>query len=236
MRKFKNEKNNLNIDRPIKFALNFLKKYNIFIESNIKKSNKLFFVRHKKTSLKKNLFLGQKLNPHILNNKINKDLKNINFDYCYSSPSKRCLETANLIFKKKIQISNLIKEIDYGYAEGLTYNEIKKKFYYLIKDWYKKKDPRFPNGESTSDIFNRLKKFLVQIKKNKNKKILVVTHNVFLRCLIGNQFNIFKHQWHNIEINYSELLEFIIFKNTIRSNIKRDKIYKILNKININHV
>ena len=73
------------------------------------------------------------------------------------------------------------------------------------------------------------------IKKNKNKKILIVTHNVFLRCLIGYKFNLPYYQWYKIEINYSDLLEFIIFKNTIRSNIKRDKIYKILNKIYINY-
>ena len=235
LRKFKKEKNNLNIEKPMQFALNFLKNYNDFIKSNINRSNQLFFIRHKKTSYKKNLFLGQKLDPHILNDKINNNLRNINFDHCYSSPSNRCLETANLIFNKKIQISNLIREINYGLAEGLTYNEIKKKFPFLIKDWDQNKDPRFPEGESTSDIFNRLKKFLIMIKKNKNKKILIVTHNVFLRCLIGYKFNLPYYQWYKIEINYSDLLEFNIFKNTIRSNIKRDKIYKILNKIYINY-
>ena len=72
--------------------------------------------------------------------------------------------------------------------------------------WAEGKDPKFPNGESTYDVFSRLNKFLDnELKFDKFKfknNIFILTHNVVLRCLIGDKFNIKMRNWYKIDINY----------------------------------
>ena len=103
------------------------------------------------------------------------------------------------------------------------------------KKWSKGKDPKFPRGESTTDVLKRLNKFtnyLINQKKIKSKKnILVTTHNVVLRTLIGSIFNIKMNEWFNIIINYTDLLEFNIDNNKLRSNINRLKFLKIFSNL-----
>ena len=92
-------------------------------------------------------------------------------------------------------------------AESLKYNDLKKEYPKIIKDWQNKKDARFPKGENDSDVLKRIKKFkkllILKIKNKKYKKIfLIVTHNVVLRCLIGYNFSIPKFMWTNINIEH----------------------------------
>ena len=68
-------------------------------------------------------------------------------------------------------------------------------------------DPAFPDGESTKDVSERVKKFLNTIPDKENA--LICTHNVFLRCLIGKQCNIPQHQWHALVIPHLSPLEII---------------------------
>ena len=100
-----------------------------------------------------------------------------------------------------------------------------------------KKDPRFPGGESTSDVLKRVNLFVKFILKQKNlkKKILIVTHNVFLRCLLGNNYNLDINTWFNIKINYLDIFEFVTYNNKIRPNINRENLYIIFKKINKNY-
>ena len=97
--------------------------------------------------------------------------------------------------------------------------------------WSKGLDPKFPNGESSSDVFSRLESFIKnelnskRIKKNKN--ILIFTHNVFLRCLVGHHLKIDKKKWFKINIRYFDLLEFVLEKDKLLVNIDRNKYLSI---------
>ena len=118
----------LSISEPKKLAIRFINKF----ENHIKAQNKISkfsFSRHKKTKLNKNIFLGQKLNPNIINHNTSNEFKNLNFNKCYSSPSIRCLQTASIVAEKKIISDNNLKEIDYGDV-GLNYKELKNNFPY----------------------------------------------------------------------------------------------------------
>ena len=83
----------------------------------------------------------------------------------------------------------------------------------------------------------RVKFFLKFIlnKKNLKKNILIVTHNVFLRCLLGKNYNLEKYSWFNIQINYLDIFQFVTFNKKIRPNIKRENLYIIFKKINKNY-
>lgn len=135
------------------------------------------------------------------------------------------------LFKKKI-INNLLKEIDYGEAEGLTLKKLNNRYPHVIKAWNNKKDIKFPKGESSKDVCKRAASFLKFSKiLKKNKKYLIVTHNVFLRCLIGNYFNIPVSSWHLIKINYGQIISLKLINKRIFINISRYQFRKIFKRI-----
>ena len=192
-------------------------------------SVQIIFIRHAKTSLNNNTFLSKR-NVGIIN--FNNKLKK-SFDEIFSSPLKRSIQTAKKFKSKKITIDKLLKEINYGDAEGFDINQLKKTYPRIIKNWNLKKDSKFPNGENNSMVALRVKKFIKnlisKVKNNKSKKYLVVTHNVFLRSLIGGYFQIHKSEWHKLKIHHLEKFNFILLNGKLISNINRKTLKKVLN-------
>lgn len=233
LKKFKYQKNISSIKKSKQLGLEFIKKFDYYIKNNNKTSN-IYFSRHKKTKFNKDIFIGQKLNPKIINRNNNNEFKNIRVNKCYSSSSIRCIETAKISYKKNdILISKFLNEIDYGEAEGLNLRKLKQKYPYISKKWTKGLDPKFPKGESSLDVLNRLKKFIkkeLNPKKITNKNILIFTHNVMLRCLLGYYFKIDNKEWFKINIKYFDLLEFRLEKNKLLTNINRGKFLSIFKR------
>ena len=223
----KKQKINFNQKESIKNTLNFLKQFELKIKEQEKNSIKLNFKRHFKTKYNNNIFLGQKINPPIL--KVNQK-KIFSYYMSFSSPSLRCIQTSKFYSKNNIVDKNL-KEINYGNVEGLTYENLLLKHQKIIQSWKKKKDIKFPNGESTKDVLIRVKKFINFCKNLQPKKYLIVTHNVFLRCLLGSYFKIPINSWYLIRLNYGENLKFTIFGKRLFINISRFKFKKIFKKI-----
>ena len=238
----KTKKKNSSIKKSTKLAIRFISKFNQYIKQK-EKNSKVYFSRHKKTKFKKNIFLGQKLNPNIIEKKNKVEFTKIKFNKCYASPSKRCVETARIVCKdKKIITNNYLKEINYGNAEGFNFKKLNIKYPQIIKSWKKGLDPKFPKGESLSDVSVRLNKFINNefiLKKNmKNFHNLIFTHNVILRCLVGNIYKIKKKDWFKININYFDLLEFRLENNKLLGNIERKKYLSIFKNFykNFNNV
>lgn len=215
----------------------FLYKFFALLKEIKLSTNKIIFMRHAKTKLNnKGIFLGRKIDIGIINFK-NNDKKI--YDKIFFSPLKRSKNTAKKFITKKVEISSYLNEIDYGLSEGLTYNQLKIQNPKMIKHWSLFKDPRFANGENLQDVSKRVNKFIKKIENElfnkKNQKYLIVTHNVFLRCLLGRYLKIDKKEWFKLNINHLEKLEFITIKNKIIPNIDRKKLFKIL-KYKINEV
>ena len=209
-----------------KWIVSFVKDFQKIINKDHKNSKKIIFYRHAKTNLNNGIFLGQKLNPTILLSK--KNNQKLTFDKIFISPLKRSIQTIGMVTKnKKYIIDKNLLEIDYGKVEGLNFKELKKKFPKIIEMWQEGKDPSFPEGESHHDINLRKKKFINKIKKIKFKRLGVITHNVFIRCLIGESFNIDKKNWFKINIPHLLPLEFIFINNRLHPNIPRSNL-KIL--------
>jgi len=237
LKKLKINKSQKSILKTKKLVINFLRKFDIFIKKQ-NKVNKVYFFRHKKTKVKKDIFLGQKIDVSINNTKMNKKKFNkLNIKTFFSSPAKRCLESlVSLKKNRQVIISQLLNEIDYGDAEGLNYKSLKRKYPKIITKWNKGIDVKFPNGENVKDVFKRLQLFIKTelIKENKslNKNVVVMTHNIVLRCLIGNFFNIDRSDWYKINIKYFESYEFVISKNQLIPNIDRNKFQHLFKNIN----
>ena len=212
------------------WIINFIKDFQKKILNLQKNSKKITFIRHAKTSMNDGSFLGQKRNPSI--EIINYKIKREKYSKIYSSPMNRCIETVKIISKqKKYVTNNNLLEIDYGKLEGLDIIQIKKKYPDLIRKWLNGKDPKFPKGENQNDVVKRIKIFIDTVKRNNSINTCVISHNVFLRCLIGIYFKIRMKNWYKINIPHLMKLEFIIIGNNIYPNIDRKKLKIIFSNL-----
>ena len=211
----------------IKFINDYEEKLNLFL----KNSKKITFFRHAKTSLNDGSFLGQHRNPGII--KPSKLNKKYSFAKIFISPLKRCEETAKILCKSKkyIKDKNLL-EINYGKAEGMKLVNFIKKYPQIKENWLKKKDPKFPMGESYKEVNFRVNKFIKKLVNLNQDNVCIITHNNFLRILIGQSFNIPKEKWHQIYIPHLLKLEFSIINRKLYPNIERDKLKKIFSNLN----
>ena len=97
--------------------------------------------------------------------------------------------------------------------------------------WNKKKDKKFPNGESDADVLKRINLFQNKLKKDLRNNsncnlIIVVSHNALLRCYLGKIFEIPKYLWVKIVINHLQPINLIIKNNQIIPNVDRVNLFK----------
>jgi alpha-ribazole phosphatase len=121
--------------------------------------------------------------------------KKIKLDFLYRSDLKRAEETAEIVFprwKKKIIISPLVRELDFGEWEGCKYEEILAKNEKAYRAWLD--NPTLsapPRGESLSSLENRVKTFLCDLlDKFKDETVAVVTHSGPIRVTLCDALGI----------------------------------------------
>ena len=151
---------------------------------------KFIFIRHGESELNQEKKFFGWLNPH-LTEKGRNQAKNIiekipEYDFIFSSPLNRTLETANIINKlnKEIIVDEKLKEINFGDFEGLSYEEIKLKFPIEVENWLKMSyEYKFPNGESPLELIDRCKIF-IDTHKNSNGTFLIITHFGIINAIL----------------------------------------------------
>ncbi len=143
----------------------------------------LYLVRHGKTEYNvKNLYQGRtdielNLFGRSESFKLRDELKDVKFDFVYSSPLKRAVESAEIIAPYvNVEVDSRIIERNLGDYEGTSFNDdngnIDEKFDDLNLNTKEK------NVEGISDLFNRVTNFIEEIRqKHKGKNVLIVTHN-----------------------------------------------------------
>lgn len=121
--------------------------------------------------------------------KLGKKLSPIDFDIIYSSPLNRALTTAKLIRGNKdikIVTHNGLREMCYGIWEGMTLEDINRKYpeeYFL---YVNKPEEYIPiDGETYNDLFTRVQNFLNEIVNEEAENVLVVTHGVTIKAMIA---------------------------------------------------
>lgn len=134
---------------------------------------------------------------------IKEQLKDIKFDYVFSSPLIRAYQTAKLISDNKIIKDDRIIERSNGELEGKLKTEIKEQINF--------NDPleiRY-NIESIIDFRNRIKDFFDEITKYKGN-ILIVTHagvGIYARCYFeGEPIN---NDYSKYKINNCEIVKYL---------------------------
>lgn len=137
---------------------------------------------------------------------LQKIVKNITFDYCYSSDLKRCIETFHYILPNNfVCLDARLRELNFGDWEGLTYENLKHNLTYQewLSDWEKKAPP---NGESLVQLNERLHQFWRDIQSiqspTPHKKILIMTHGGVIRSMM-NSFGVTKTIW-DLQIEHAK--------------------------------
>lgn len=157
---------------------------------------KLILVRHGQTDMNVDGIYFGWLNP-ILNEKGREQAKkakdtinSIFYDKIYSSDLKRTSETAQYVnyLNKEINYDKRLRELNFGIFEGLTYEEIKKKYPKECEESSKKwKDYNFLTGESPRELQKRAIEFVESLDLKKNN--LVVTHWGVINCILSWYFS-----------------------------------------------
>lgn len=147
----------------------------------------LYFIRHGETEANVEGILTGVLETNLTEKGIENAKKlavelTDNFDYYFCSPLKRTHQTLKCI-KGNVPfiIDKRLIEVSSGDWQGKYKSELPKKEYEL----YKKGLFNPPNGEKMLNVENRIKSFLDDMFNNyrNDDKILIVTHNAFMRSL-----------------------------------------------------
>ncbi|KSV59355.1 histidine phosphatase family protein [Acetivibrio ethanolgignens] len=162
---------------------------------------KLVFIRHGATeSNKEQRYLGREDEP--LSREGKKELLRLKekgcyqqIDYLFTSPMKRCLESARLLYPdKEAVIIPEWKEIDFGVFEGKNYRELKGDMRY--QTWLESNGTLpFPEGESQEAFklrsgcgFQRMLKELSTLTKenqNSSKTVGMVVHGGTIMAVLN---------------------------------------------------
>jgi len=178
--------------------------------------SKLLLVRHGRTKLYKNdrfwgstdvslsdigISQAERLRDRLANETINS---------VYTSTLSRTRLTAKIITSGRnldIQEQEELCECNFGYAEGLTFDEITVQYPELAQV-LRGLDTcaQFPGGESFNELDSRVKKFLEQMDNREDKgTILIVAHASPLKIMLCHMLGIAVENWRKFRFDLASL-------------------------------
>ena len=191
-----------------------------------KQATRIVFVRHGRTGLNDGSFLGQRRDPALLPPEF--ELSSTGEEHwaeVWSSPLLRARQTAELLAPgQPMNVDARLAEIDYGDVEGLTLADLEVAFSSVSAAWREGRDVAFPGGESSADVWNRLEAFTGELGASyPGGPVLVVSHNVVLRCLLGHSFGLPIRCWHLIPVDHLERFNFLMLGGKLFPNVTREQ-------------
>jgi alpha-ribazole phosphatase len=117
------------------------------------------------------------------------ELKKEKVKAVYSSDLKRAYETAAILaslHNLPVQVTEQLREINFGEWEGLTYQEIMEKYKDLASEWYQYPGKvRLPGGENFEELKGRAYSAALDLMyQNDPGTIIVVAHGGTIRAII----------------------------------------------------
>ena len=128
----------------------------------------------------------------------------------YSSDLKRALVTAEVISSgRKLDIITCaeLREINYGDAEGLTFEELSRLYPEVAESCTNVSlQMKFPGGESFEGFIERTNKFLDKLEKHAPEQtILIVSHSGPLRLLVCSLLAVDPCHWWQLRLDNASL-------------------------------
>ena len=137
-------------------------------------------------------------------------LSRIKIDAVYTSTLARAAATAEIIAaRRKLPVNSCeeLCECNFGFVEGLTFEEIKKRYPEMVQvmNGFNMLE-RFPGGESFSELENRVLKFLERLKEPEQKEtVAVVAHASPLQIMICHLLGLEIKHWLQLRIDHASL-------------------------------
>jgi alpha-ribazole phosphatase len=131
----------------------------------------------------------------------------LNFDAIFCSPLQRC-QTLGLAFDYPAQNipAPALMEMNFGEWEGQKWNDIDQaKLHHWMQNFV---TVRTPNGESLSDLFDRVQRFLDKLRTRQIKRALLITHAGVIRCIWAYLLAIPLERTFRIPVEYGEVFAF----------------------------
>ncbi|QDU73666.1 Phosphoserine phosphatase 1 [Bremerella volcania] len=160
-------------------------------------------------------FLGRS-NPEILPpdsaaiSSLSDAISSLDAPLFFSSPQTRCRQSLASIDPSVVfETDDRLQEINYGACEGMTVQAARNSHPALFQAWQQGHDPRFPGGECTEDVFQRGLKAMTDIWDKSPTDTVTCTHNVVLRCLVGNALGVPRSQCYRLKIPHLAPITFI---------------------------
>jgi probable phosphoglycerate mutase len=120
--------------------------------------------------------------------KLGQRLKNVEFDYVYSSPAGRAVETTKCILGDKsneIILCDDLKEMGFGSWEGMKHTEVEERYpLERFNLWNKPHLYKTIDGENFEEVLERTKNVINMLNQNSlNGNVLLVSHAVFIKAI-----------------------------------------------------
>lgn len=161
---------------------------------------------------------------------LSKRLEDINIDVIYTSPSERAFKTAKILKGEKdleIKLHEGLKEMGFGLWEGMIWEEIENSEKYgkeLYNLYYNPKEYKPFEGEKLDVFEKRTKEALEEIiENNKGKDVLIVTHGITLKLMVGYFENLgIEETIKGIVMGQTSLTKITIEEDTYNIEFKND--------------
>lgn len=138
-----------------------------------------------------------------------KVVSELNPAWVYTSPALRARQTAAALTDGPLILDNRLLEIDYGKLEGMTVAQARVRFPDVFRAWADREDVRLPDGESVADVAARAQAFARGVWGTARGPTLTCTHNVVIRCLVGQTLGVPADQWHRLRVPHVAPITFI---------------------------
>lgn len=112
----------------------------------------------------------------------------------YASPRRRALQSATLLAARghEVVVDSRLREIDFGDFEGLTYQEVEKRFGDTYRAWMQRPtEVIFPGGETFRAMTARVRAALRQVRRaHEGQTAMVVSHGGVNRIALADALGI----------------------------------------------
>ena len=156
---------------------------------------KIYIIRHGETNLNVHGVLQGRVDEPLnqsgreLAAVTGREMSDIRFDACISSPLIRAKETAEIFLEANgssipIGIDDRIQEMDFGRMEGKKLTSMGEEGQLFFTDSFN--FPGFPGGENVRQLCERTQDFLKElIARDDGKTYLIATHGCALRAMLN---------------------------------------------------
>jgi alpha-ribazole phosphatase len=170
----------------------------------------IFLIRHTTPAIEKGICYGQTDVP--LADSFPSEAQEVlcklptEIDIIHSSPLERCRELANylgLTIGAPVKLDHRLMELDFGDWEMKKWDEIDKGD---LANWMQSFETvPCPNGESYTDLLNRINSFMEMLMIKGASRVAIVTHGGVIKTLRGKMKQLDLKSTLSLDVKYGEV-------------------------------